>query len=134
MIPKVQVWSVIYNTKHYYYLCLARINDKLNIELHKANNTENQLITSQIIDSPKSLGFKAKWDHGGIQFYWKKEMQNWNIIGESQDATILSDDHVREGSNIYMPAFTGSFYGVTCIDLEESGAWAKIKILEYKEL
>ena len=48
--------------------------------------------------------------------------------------SILSDDNVRDGSERYRPAFTGSFIGMCCQDLKTNNIHADFDWFEYKEI
>ena len=59
---------------------------------------------------------------------------NFTNIGAVLDMSILSDDNVRDGSERYRPAFTGSFIGMCCQDLKTNNIHADFDWFEYKEI
>ena len=67
-------------------------------------------------------------------FYYGNIKDSWIKIGSKYDATIISDERVREGSERYLPAFTGGFFGIACQDLAGTKQFADFKWMEYEEL
>ncbi len=55
-------------------------------------------------------------------------------LGKILDASILSDDNVRDNSDRYRPAFTGAFVGICCQDLATNNHHADFDWFEYIEI
>ena len=110
-----------YNTGHYYYLNIAGSNldgERL-LHLIKCDNFDYTDVLSTPIMLPENgkVELQVRWNHDNIQFAYRIMHDDWVLVGLPQDASILSDDYVRDGSDRYRPAFTGSFVGFCCQDL-----------------
>lgn len=122
-----------YNTGHYYYLHIYRENNQLLLQLSKNDNFSY----SDILEEPIQLHMdrvklKTQWVHDSLQFFIHIN-DEWLKVGASQDAQLLSDDYVRDGSDRYRPAFTGSFVGIACQDLTGNYTEANFYSLTYQE-
>ena len=70
-----------------------------------------------------------------LQFYFTMDpSRDWRKVGPVIDASILSDDYVRDGSDRYRPAFTGAFVGLCCQDLTGNAMPCDFKFFTYNEL
>ncbi len=125
-----------YNTGHHYYLFVTYDESKRKncIQLIVTDNFE----TKELLDAPVELEneevmFKVVMTFSKLQFYFSTDEFNWKKIGQACDASILSDDYVREGGQRYRPAFTGCFVGVACQNLRGGNIWANFSMVEYKE-
>ena len=93
-----------------------------------------------VLENPVHLGqtgkvyLKLSFKGADLQFYYALEENNWIKVGKAQDGSILSDDYVRDGSNRYRPAFTGSFVGLCCQDLTGNKLHADFEWFRYEEL
>ena len=81
-----------------------------------------------------SIVLRGEMDRDQLQFQYSTDGMNFKSMGHILDAAILSDDHVRNGRSRYRPAFTGSFVGICCQDLEMNAHHADFKWFEYKEI
>lgn len=127
-----------YNTIHYHYLHISYHDDlETNmlqiITCDKANNIEPLEIPVDITGH-KRLGLKAKVDYDKLQFYYSTDEKSWIKIGPILDYSILSDDYVCDAAVRYKPAFTGSFVGLSCIDLTGERKHADFDSFEYLRL
>ena len=124
-----------YNTGHYFYLNVSTDDSSLRvINLIRNDNFNYEELTDPVpISDHGAVHLKVRWQGADIQFYYK-DNDDWTAIGEVYDASILSDDYVREGSDRYRPAFTGSFVGFCCQDLAGNKSHADFYSCEYKEL
>jgi len=71
------------------------------------------------------LFLRATFDDSDLQFSWSPSGENFSEIGPVLDASILSDDYGRHLD------FTGTFVGMTCIDLTGMKALAEFHFLEF---
>jgi len=110
-----------YNTGHHYYLHLMGddLSDKKYINLIQTDKFESTELLENYIDVSNQdlVHFKVEWRSKLLAFYYSLDGLRWILLKDKLDACILSDDHVREGSDRYQPAFTGSFVGIACQDL-----------------
>lgn len=124
-----------YNIGHYHYLYMTKEgNDKV-LKVMTSNYyavTEQEEIVKLNEDAPIIL--KATINREKLQFSYSYDDENFKNIGAILDMSILSDDHVRDGSYHYRPAFTGCFAGVCCQDLFENKLHADFDWFEYKML
>jgi len=126
-----------YNTGHHYYLCMMgdELSGKVYLNLIRNDNFQTEELLDNYIEiTQEKIHLKVIWHESTLQFFYSLNEVDWIKVGEDYGAEILSDDYVREGSDRYRPAFTGSFVGVTCNDLTGEGIWAKFTYLEYQEL
>ena len=126
-----------YNTGHYFYLHLAGDEDGksryLNI-VRCDNYAYSELLEDPILlGAEKIIHLGISWRGADLSFFYSLDGQNWTTLAEGQDASILSDDYVRDGSDRYRPAFTGAFVGICCQDLSGQRHPAHFKHLHYTE-
>ena len=129
---------VYYNTAHWFYLNVfgAANGESKYLQLISCDNFDMQ----DVLENPIDLGqiekvyLKLKFNKADLQFYYGIEENNWIKAGDTQDGSILSDDYVRDGSNRYRPAFTGSFVGLCCQDLTGNKLPADFEWFQYEEL
>ena len=124
-----------YNTGHYHYLHITANGLEKYISIISSNNfnaveQEEKCIISGI----KSVVLKATIIRENLQFSYSIDQINFTNIGAVLDMSILSDDNVRDGSERYRPAFTGSFIGMCCQDLKTNNIHADFDWFEYKEI
>ena len=123
-----------YNTGHYHYLHITKKeNDKI-LSIISSNNF-NKIEDEDKIVIPRntSVTLKATVNFSELQFSYRlKDEDPFVTIGLVLDMSILSDDNVREGSERYRPAFTGSFAGVCCQDLRSNKKHADFDWFEYR--
>ncbi|WP_242155616.1 glycoside hydrolase family 43 protein [Aestuariivivens sediminis] len=122
-----------YNTGHYHYLHITHRDDDKVLSIISADNfqkIEDREIV--VITGHSSVVLKASIQFENLQFSYKlKEDGPFTNIGSVLDISILSDDNVREGSERYRPAFTGSFIGLCCQDLRSNKRYADFGWFEY---
>lgn len=73
---------------------------------------------------PSALWLRAQVDHTELTFQASPDGQNWTPIGNTFDATKLSDDH---GSVLH---FTGTMIGLSSHDVSGQGAHADFEFFE----
>ena len=126
---------VFYNTGHYHYLNISGQGGK---KLISVISSDNFKMTEQIekgeISDTKKVYLRAEIKGADLQFYYSSDNDNFIKIGDLLDMSILSDDHVRDGSDRYRPAFTGCFVGICCQDLRSNKKHADFEWFKYVEL
>lgn len=129
-----------YNTKHYFYCYLTAGAQPGCNALQLLGYNNNRVIEPEIpileFSNSERIALKVEWRGNRLQFLYSLEsdLGNWNRFGPVLDASILSDDYVREGGPIYSAAFTGSFIGLCCQDLDRQNIHADFDWFEYREL
>ena len=125
-----------YNTAHWYYLNIMGDEDEESsfLQIISCDNFEmqDQLEQPIHIRAFHKIYLKAKINFADLQFYYSDTGKNWQKVGPVLDASILSDDYVRDGSDKYRPAFTGAFAGICCQDLTGQRKYADFGFFEYK--
>ncbi|WP_228530218.1 glycoside hydrolase family 43 protein [Tamlana sp. I1] len=126
-----------YNTDHSHYACITANYDgsENHLSIFSANNGESSS-QEELIDvtGQEKIYLKGIMHLEDLQFYYSFDNRTYQKLGELLDASILSDDHVRDGSDRYRPAFTGSFVGMCCQDLAQNKNYADFEWFEYKAL
>ena len=127
-----------YNTAHWIYLHILgheggeskylQIIICDNYEMKEALEDPIELEQNQVIY------LKAILRRQQLQFYYSTDPVTWQKVGPVLDASILSDDYVRDGSARYRPAFTGTFVGLCCQDLTGNSRHGDFKFFSYEEL
>lgn len=124
-----------YNTGHYHYLHITTNGIDKYISIISCNNFKTKEQDEKyIITGKKSVVLKATIIREKLQFSFSLDAVNFKNIGVVLDMSILSDDNVRDGSERYRPAFTGSFIGICCQDLKTNKLHADFDWFEYKEI
>lgn len=127
-----------YNTGHYYYLNIRGLKGEKGRALSLVvcdNFVMEELVSNVRLPDTGSIILKARMKYDTLSFSYSLDGgETFQYAGVGLDATILSDDYVREGSDRYRPAFTGSFAGMCCQDLSTSSRHADFKWFDYKEI
>ena len=126
-----------YNTGNYYYLhqTTDEKGEKRLLNIVSCQNFSFLDLESNVeIENNNELFLKLSFIKGRIQFYYSTDNITWMTIGGELDGSTLSDDYVRDETNRYRPAFTGSFVGMCCQDLTGQKLHADFDWFEYKEL
>ena len=126
-----------YNTGHFHYLFMTggQEEGQKRLQVLSCDNFSRSLSTEYM----DATGYNRVLLSGvlhreSLQFYYSLDQTTFHPIGEPVDASILSDDHVRDGSERYRPAFTGCFVGMCCQDLALNRKVADFDWFEYVEL
>ncbi|GAA4271218.1 glycoside hydrolase family 43 protein [Aquimarina gracilis] len=127
-----------YNTGHYHYLHVTS-NYKGTQKLLKVISSDHFEMTEQEqqidVTGLSTIVLKGVLHHEELQFYYSIDQEQTFVpIGKVLDASILSDDYVRERDERYRPAFTGMFVGICCQDLGYNKKHADFDWFEYKEI
>ncbi len=125
-----------YNTAHFHYLHIT-INDEGQRCLHIISYDDFEhietLLEPIILPATEFVYLKVSLYGSDLQFYYALKENEWIKAGKVHDATILSDDYIRENGNKYNPAFTGAFVGICCQDLSGQNMPAYFDWFSYKE-
>ena len=125
-----------YNSYHWYYLhIMGGDNGDRHLQVISCDKyqMEDQVEAIPILNDG-NVALKVVWQHSQIQFYYSFDQMDWKAIGPELDASILSDDYVRDEQNRYRPAFTGAFVGMACQDLSGFKKAAHFKYWNYLPL
>ena len=127
-----------YNTGHYHYACITSNHDgsKKYLSIFTADNYA-QTSQEELVDitANTTIILKGTMKSDQLQFYYSlDDDEKYSKLGRLLDSSILSDDYVRDGSERYRPAFTGSFVGMCCQDLAYNRLHADFDWFEYKEI
>lgn len=124
-----------YNIGHYHYMYITKNGDDRELCVMTCDHygITEQEERVKLNGSPKVV-LKATINYENLQFSYSFDDENFYEIGEVLDMNIVSDDHVREGSYHYRPAFTGCFVGMCCQDLFENKLHADFDWFEYLSL
>lgn len=126
-----------YNTGHYHYAHISANYDgsKKWLSVITADNFEMSFQEELIeVTEATTIQLKGIMERDRLQFYYATENKAFKPLGNLLDASILSDDYVRDGGERYRAAFTGCFVGICCQDLAYNRQHADFKWFEYKEL
>ena len=126
-----------YNTGHYHYLYLTKDEQSEGLILNRI--TVDNFVTSfedglMYFDQDESVLLGAVLHQQELQFLAGSKKEKLNPVGEILDASILSDDYVRDGGMQYRAAFTGCFVGIACQDLAQNTETARFHWFDYTEL
>ena len=126
-----------YNTGHYHYACITSNADgtKTFLSVISSDNFEMSFQEELAeVSNQESIILAGEMNRDRLQFYYGNDPKQLEKLGVILDASILSDDYVRDGSDRYRPAFTGSFVGICCQDLAMNTYHADFEWFEYQEL
>ena len=125
-----------YNTAHFHYLHISATKHG-----HRCLQiiTFNQNKHTEVLDDPillpdkGTIFLRAVLNNAELQFYFTIKENQWKKVGGILDASILSDDYVRDSESRYRPAFTGAFVGMCCQDLTGNKLAAYFESFNYEE-
>lgn len=125
-----------YNTGHYHYLYVSTNFDGskklLNIVSSDNFAMEHQEELADVSDLD-SVILRGEMNHAELSFSYSLDNITFYKLGKTLDASILSDDYVRNGSPREKAAFTGTFVGICCQDLAMNTHHADFEWFEYVE-
>ncbi len=126
---------VYYNTGHYHYLNVSTDGENKLVSIISSNNfTTHEQSEKVIVSKGEPIILKAVIIKEKLQYHYSINGAEFSAIGNVLDMSLLSDDNVRDGSERYRPAFTGSFVGMCCQDLKTNSKHADFDWFEYKEI
>lgn len=126
-----------YNAGHYHYACITANFDgtKKYLSIISSDNFKMSFQEElKDISNYNTITLRGEMNRDKLQFYYSLNDTTFKKLGTLLDASILSDDHVRNGRRRYRPAFTGSFVGICCQDLAMNSHHADFEWFEYKEI
>ncbi len=126
-----------YNTGHYHYAFMTANSDgsKQYLSIISCDNFKMTFQEELVaITSHEKIQLQGEMNKDQLQFFYNLGQDKFKPLGTLLDASILSDDHVRDGSDRYRPAFTGSFAGICCQDLAQNEHYADFEWFEYREI
>ncbi|SHE52200.1 xylan 1,4-beta-xylosidase [Mariniphaga anaerophila] len=126
-----------YNTMHMHYAHVS-YNEETDTKYLQIISADNGAFSEPLESIVEIIGdrvyLKGNMNREDLQFYYSLDDENWEKLGPVLDASILSDDYVRDNGLHYRAAFTGSFVGICCQDLSGRKKHADFDWFEYKEL
>jgi xylan 1,4-beta-xylosidase len=125
-----------YNTAHFHYLHITA-NDEghRSLQIISFDNFKQTEAFGDAIQLPDAgfIYLKAALHGTALQFYYATKQDEWIAAGNVLNATVLSDDYVRDGADRYRPAFTGAFVGLCCQDISGNKMPAHFDWFSYRE-
>lgn len=123
-----------YNTRHFFYFYKSWDENTgsyvLGI-LMDDDDTWYEPFSQAITITGSRTWLKIRVIRDKITFYYSEDGDSWTDAGVILDASIISDDYVREKTG-YKAAFTGAFIGLCCQDLSGRGIWAYFDNFRYE--
>jgi xylan 1,4-beta-xylosidase len=118
----------IYDVQNFYYIRVTS-NESLGkcIGIMTCmNNKFNEPLEQDVsIEGNHRIYLRVVVDYETLKFYYSKNEVEWILLGETFDASTLSDEFCKEG------CFTGAFVGLCCQDLNGTGKAADFDYFEY---
>ncbi|MEM9685584.1 MAG: glycoside hydrolase family 43 protein [Bacteroidota bacterium] len=126
-----------YNTGHYHYAYVTANEDGTKKYLSVSSSDNFTIHFQEELADVTGLDvifLKGIMHNDTLTFYFSTNNEKYRLLGKVLDANILSDDYVRDGSERYRPAFTGSFVGMCCQDLADNRIYADFDWFIYNEI
>jgi xylan 1,4-beta-xylosidase len=126
-----------YNTGHYHYAYMTADyqGGQSYLAIASSDNFDMRFQDNLVaIPENRAIILQGTLNRDVLQFSYSLDGKAFETLGKALDASILSDDHVREGSQSYRPAFTGCFVGICCQDLASNRQHADFTWFDYREL
>ena len=120
--------TAYYNNRlfHHFYLSHdEKIGPCLHIHSCDDGASTFPLNTDPLPVDCQELFLRATFDDHCLRFSWSPTGDQFSLVGPTLDASILSDDY---GNHL---DFTGTFVGMTCVDLTGMKALAEFQFLEF---
>jgi xylan 1,4-beta-xylosidase len=105
----------MYDDENFYYLALTHDEQQgKSVQLLACAADRMRVVALAAIDAkwPSTIHLRADFDHERIAFFISQDTQQWIAVGESVDATALSDETPSKGIG-----FTGTFVGMCAHDM-----------------
>lgn len=121
-----------YDALSHYYLCITRDEQQGRVltVMHKVLNQFSMPLGVGIsLPEEGAVYLRLKGEKEKAQFYYSIDGINYEKVGNSLDATVLSDDYYRR---ISTSRFTGAFVGICCQDIAGRGGYADFDYFEYQ--
>lgn len=127
-----------YNTMHFHYahIYYCEEDGTKNLQIISADNGNFSESLKNPVDvtGVERIYLKGVMNRDTLQFYYSINETDWSLLGNILDASILSDDYVRDNGLHYRAAFTGAFAGICCQDLSGLKKHADFDWFEYKAI
>ncbi|TDU03401.1 xylan 1,4-beta-xylosidase [Streptomyces sp. 846.5] len=126
-----------YNTKLWHYLHLTwdeRDGRVLRLgSLNYQTYTESAVVP---VEGDAPLHLRARAQAATVRFAWSLDGVEWQAIGPSLDASLLSDEYATRSvsGRIVNWGFTGSVFAMAAQDLTGAGLNADFDLFDYREI
>jgi xylan 1,4-beta-xylosidase len=120
-----------YNSTKFHYLQVTADQGVRQLQLMSAWPQTGQCTMTLVADSlpDGAIELRAEVDHDRLQFAWRGGGDGaWQLVPDSLDASILSDEATLPG----LPNFTGTFVGMACQDMRGTGRPADFAFFRYE--
>jgi xylan 1,4-beta-xylosidase len=121
-----------YNSAKFHYLFVSRDDAGRHIRVMSAlpDSPQADAFTAPIpIPGGKPVHLRVEVDYERLLFAWRIDGEDWRWLGQTFDASILSDEAAAPGT----PNFTGAFVGLACQDTAGTACPADFLWFEYRE-
>jgi len=119
-----------YDETNWYYLRVTwdEENKRHTLGILQMDNGKFSMpLKEELFLTSTKVYLKLRVHQAQAQWYWSLDGKTWNTIGDTFDASILSDEYGGLG-------FTGAFIGIACQDMQGSRAYADFSYFSYQEL
>ncbi len=119
-----------YNTKCFHYLQVGweeNLGRVVRILSSDTSGYFSPLTQPMPVTDTGTLTLAADLTNGRLQFGWSSGAGEFQAVGSSLDATVLSDDHVIASGEW---GFTGCMIGLCAQDATDSAPWAEFSAFE----
>lgn len=124
--------ALYYDTTNYFYACISRDEAKGKwISLLECRHGEIRPAgegAALLQECPVTIRMQAEKDR--VDFFWSQDGERFTKLGNTLDATQLSDDFYRE--DIHGLRFTGTFIVLCCQDLQSRSKSAEYEYFIYQ--
>jgi xylan 1,4-beta-xylosidase len=128
--------AAYYNAHKFHYLYITQDDDAGRVlQVMSCMGDQSLNVVFPIKEAPVTLPEQgevwlcARVEGLRLEFFWSNDGHSWNTVGDTLDASILSDEAGKgEGAN-----FTGAFVGMACQDLTGQRAPADFSFFHYRE-
>jgi xylan 1,4-beta-xylosidase len=120
--------TAYYNNRLFHHLYLSHdetIGNCLHIHTCDDGASKFPLGTSPVPVNCEELFLRIAFKESALQFSWSTDGERFSLIGPPLDASILSDDYGKHLD------FTGTFVGVTSVDMSGMRNPAEFYFLEF---
>lgn len=120
-----------YNTRLFHYCCMS-MDEDLGTCLYIQSSDDGTIhypngLSVVPLRGKTRVYLQARMDGDQLAFFYSLDGESWQMVGQSLDSSILSDDY---GVNW---GFTGAFVGLACQDLSGRRKAADFDFFEYIE-
>lgn len=126
--------ALYYDTTNYFYACISRDESMGKcIYLLECRHGEKRVTGKPVpLAGGKPVTLKMEVEGGSADFYWSEDSEQFFRLGNTLDATQLSDDFYEE--RIHGLRFTGTFVTLCCQDLQSRRKAAEYEYFVYRPL